>query len=172
MKKRAVALVLIAVLSGATSVRAQGGWTTYAPPGSNLSILVPLTPEVLPVERNTQGGTAYEVHLYRIRTSSMVYIFGWTDYHERVDVEGELDANRDNFVKALTGRLLGETKITLNGVSGREFIGENTNGFFISRVYAAGTRAYQAAVLILAGGSDDARLVTRFLYSMQLTASR
>ncbi|MSO29939.1 MAG: hypothetical protein EXQ48_03210 [Acidobacteria bacterium] len=166
IKRRAVVLLL--VLSAVAPVRGQDGWTTYTPSGSNFSILVPMAQKVLPVDKDTTAGGSYQVHLYRIRTPARIYIFGWTDYHEAVNVEGELNANRDNFVKALTGKLLGETRIMLDGVSGREFTGENANGFFISRVYASGTRAYQAAVLILTGGTDDTMVVTRFLYSMQL----
>lgn len=101
MITRRASVVPLLILSLATVVSGQSdGWTRYAPSGSNFTILVPTAPEVLPPEKDTTGETNADVFLYRIRTSSLVYIFGWTDYQTPVNVEGENDANRDNFVKA------------------------------------------------------------------------
>lgn len=158
----------LALSFAASPAFAQTGWTVFAPTGGNFSILIPAQPEVLPVENEKTNGITTEIHLFRVRTPGLIYIFGWTEYNQKMDVEGEIDADRDNFVKGMKGKLLDETRISQGGVSGRDFTGENAETFFISRVFVSGSRAWQSAVLVRTG-TDDTRAAMKFLYSLQLT---
>jgi hypothetical protein len=162
--------VLLWVLFAPALVSSQG-WITVSPPGGGFSIQVPSTPEALPVQTDTLNGKPLEIHMYRLNTGNLVYVFGWTEYNQTMNVERELDLDRDNFVKGVKGSLSAETRIEQNGVRGREFTGQTPTGFFVSRIYVHGSRAFQAAI-VLRNGSDDTRAVTRFLHSLKLNVTK
>ena len=156
----------------APSVLAQSDWTLFSPTGGNFTISVPSSPTALPVERGTLNGKAIETILFRVQEGSLIYLCGWTEYNQRMNVKGELDADRDSFVKSVKGRLTGETRISQNGVAGREITAENDTAFFVSRIYVAGSRAWTIVVAVPKGAADDPQSVTRFLNSLQLKAPR
>ena len=164
MHRRIPSLLLILLATAATAF-GQSDWSLLAPTGSGMSALLPGTPKG---EIETKPG--YTGHTYTLTAGRIVYVVNWTVYTDRLNIEGELDADRDNFVKALTGKLLSDTRITQNGIAGREFTGENANGFFVSRVFASGSRVWMIATLELTG-SDDTRSVMKALTSLTVTAS-
>ena len=94
---------------------------------------------------------------------------GWADYAPTVklDVRGEMAANRDNFVRGVEARVTSERPITLGDNPGIEFTAENEQATFKSRVYVVGQRPYMIIAATLKGLEDSAN-VERFLASFQV----
>ncbi|HEX3559246.1 MAG TPA: hypothetical protein VHU19_08575 [Pyrinomonadaceae bacterium] len=111
----------------------------------------------------------YTTHLFLQKTDKGLFMAGWVDYAPsvRLDVPGELAANRDNFVKGLNARVTSEHPITLGDSPGIEFIAESADATFKSRVYVVGQRPYMIIAATF-NGMDDAANVERFLASFQV----
>jgi hypothetical protein len=100
-------------------------------------------------------------------TKRAIYLVGWGEYAPSVKLEpqAELEANRDNFVKALPGmKLVTSNKITLDGRLGLEFTGDSGGGSVTSRVYIVGNRVFQLAVMVFTGIDEKAN-VNKFFES-------
>ena len=173
MQKTAYALranlVVVVVLAGfAVCAHAQKGWTRYSPEGGNFSVLMPGNPKV-EVENKIGPFGAYTSNLFSETKAGTFYLIGWTDYPTNVtlDVQGEINATRDNFIKSVNGRLIAEKEISLDGHPGLEFTAEMNSKFFVtSRIYVVGNRPYQIlAVTPKYSGQTDAN---RFLWSFRL----
>ena len=69
---------------------------------------------------------------------------GWADYERGFvfDVQGELAANRDNFIKGLNAVLVSERKISFGRNPGLEFVAKTNSMNLIARVYIFGKRPY------------------------------
>jgi hypothetical protein len=169
MLRKVGALCLILMLTALAHGRQTTmEWMTFRPEGGRFSILMPGTPEVNAETAQSKYGP-YTTHIFIARGNGELFIAGWVDYAPdfNFDVEGEIKANRDNFLKD-TGKLLSEKKITLDGNPGLEFTAETTDGqrFITSRVYVVGKRPYQ----LIAITTNRAELVNtnRFLNSFKL----
>ena len=59
-------------------------------------------------------------HLFTSKGKGEIFAVGWVDYDSKYnfDVQKELEANRDNFVKDVQGTLGSTTKINLKDQSG------------------------------------------------------
>jgi hypothetical protein len=130
-------------------------WIPVTSSDGNFSILVPSQPTFnsSPGEINAQdsatGATLakkvrFTTNLYTAKNENEVYLFGWADYEPgfTFDVQGELRANRDNFVKGLGAELVSERKISLGGNPGLEFSARKDTMYIQSRVYIFGKRPY------------------------------
>jgi len=168
MQKAAVALLACLVAGFVLDVGAQNGWTKFSPEGGNFSILMPGNPKV-EVENKIGPFGPYTSNLFSETKSGTFYLIGWTDYPTNVtlDVQGEINATRDNFIKSVNGRLIAEKEISLDGHPGLEFTAEMNSKFFVtSRIYVVGNRPYQIlAVTPKYGGQTHAN---RFLWSFRL----
>ena len=82
-------------------------------------------------------------------------------------MQGEIAANRDNFVKGVEARVTSEHPITLGDSPGIEFTAESEQATFKSRVYVVGQRPYMIIAATLKGLENSAN-VERFLASFQL----
>ncbi len=88
----------------------------------------------------------------------------------KVDVQGELTANRDNFNTESDATLISETAITLQGVSGVDFTSQSTKHRtnYRVRIFADGNRVYLASAGVRKG-HDDLIKIEQFLGSFHLT---
>ena len=136
-----------------------------APAESGFSIMMPGK-----AEEELQRSDDFTLHLYSVSTPAGIYMASYGDYAPRInlDPDGELAANRDNFLKGLNARLIETRNITLNGYKGLEFTGENDTTFFKSRVYINGNRVYQFMTAVDTG-KDDSANVNRFFASFAFT---
>ena len=83
------------------------------------------------------------------------------------NVQGEIAANRDNFVKGINAKVTSETQIKLGSHPGIEFFAESDSVLFRCRVYMVGTRPF----MLVAGtyrGEENSANVNRFLSSFKL----
>ena len=171
MQKAAVALLanlaLVLVAGFVLEVRAQNGWAKYSPEGGNFSILMPGSPKV-EVENKIGPFGPYTSNLFTEAKAGTFYLIGWTDYPTNVslNVQGEINATRDNFIKSVNGKLIAEKEISLDGHPGLEFTAEmNSRLYVISRIYIVGNRPYQ--IVAVTPKYSDQTNANRFLWSFR-----
>jgi len=167
MLRQAAALLLLACF-GLGIDGAQGDdWIKVAPVGGDFSVMMPAKPE-----EEVRSGDDLTAHLFTATTDNALYTVTYGDYAPSVgfNVDDELAANRDNFLKGVDASLKTSKSLTIDGRKGLEFAGENAQASFKSRVFIFGTRFYQIAVAVLRG-KDDAENSNRFFASFEFTGA-
>jgi len=172
MQKAAIALLaclaVVLVAGFDFEVQAQSGWAQFSPEGGNFSISMPGNPKV-EVENKIGPFGPYTSNLFSETKGGTFYLIGWTDYPTNVslDVQGEINATRDNFLKSVNGTLIAEKEISLNGHPGLEFTAEMSSKFHVmSRIYVVGNRPYQ--ILAVTPKYNDRTNANRFMWSFRL----
>jgi hypothetical protein len=161
MLRQTAALVLLFCFG-----HAQGDeWIKVAPVGGGFSVMMPAKPE-----EEKRPGDDLTVNLFSATTDNALYTVAYGDYAPsvRFNVDDELAANRDNFLKGVGASLKTTKPLTTDGRKGVEFTGENAQASFKSRVFIFGTRFYQIAVAVLRG-KDDAENSNKFFASFEFT---
>jgi len=146
-----------------------GGWVSFTSEDGHFSVLMPETPTDKTETVDSAHGP-YTTHLFIVRDTTSVYLIGWVDYDPSFNFnrQAELEANRDNFVKGISARLLTTRPTMIDGYSAIEFTAETDDRVFKSRVYMVGRRPY----LIVIGspkGQDDSVSVNRFFNSFKVS---
>ena len=74
----------------------------------------------------------YTTHLFIVRDPVSVYLIGWVDYDPNFNFnrQQELEANRDNFVKGISAKLMSTRPLTLDGYQALEFTAETEDRVF------------------------------------------
>ncbi len=165
MLRQAAALVLLFCVGQAVGGAQRDEWIKVAPVGGGFSVMMPVKPE-----EETRPGDDLTAHLFSATTDNAVYTVTYGDYAPsvRFNVDDELEANRDNFLKGVDASLKTTKPLTMDGRKGLEFCGENAQASFKSRVFILGTRFYQIIVAVLKG-KDDAENSNRFFASFEFT---
>ena len=174
MKQRLTATLFPLLLAtGALAVQAPAPWKKFTSQAGNFSVLLPAEPQEQK-ETKDDGGplSPYTNTLYIARGGNGAYLVGWTDYKPgvRIDVQGEIKANRDNFVKGVNGTLGPEKPLKLGTHPGTEFTAETAQALFHVRVYVIGRRPY-ILVALRPKGSQDPN-ADKFFSSFTLTPAR
>jgi hypothetical protein len=169
MRKNLCAMMF--VLAAATAVpgfQQPQPWVKLNPPGGAFSVMLPTKPEESVETKDSHLGK-YTVHLFITNTDGIVYIAGWVDYAPgvKLDVRGEINANRDNFLKGLEAKATSEKEVRIDGHPGIEFTGESAKAIFKSRVYLVGNRPYMLAAAWGVGQAEPPAVGT-FLNSFAL----
>ena len=156
------------VLRKPQSLKLQPAWVKIAPAGGQFSIMMPAAPRTDVKTNNTPLGVA-TTNLSIYQTEHGWFGVTWTVYPPtmKIEIQTELDATRDNFIKAVNGTLLDENKVFQNGVAGTEFTVESQNSMLTSRIFVVGSRTYQLAVAF-PKGENHAQDIDQFLSSFQL----
>ncbi len=166
MKKIFASVLLLFTVS---IVLASQEWTKFLPPNCQCSVLTPVKLEgsVQPVD--TKVGR-YSVSIFQGTVGTVSYVIGWVDYEPtmKLNIQGELEANRDNFVKGVGATLLETKPISLKGNPGLLFTAEKGTTFYTSRVYVINRRPYQLLVATRRG-EDHAAEISRFFNSFEIT---
>ena len=153
------------------SVQPGDTWVRFNSPIGRFTVMLPQNPtEKSETVRSDVG--PYTTHLFSVRSVKTVYLVGWVDYAPGFNfgTQSELNANRDNFVKAIKATLVTSSNARFDGYQSLEFTAETTDTIYRSRVYIVGRRPYQ----LIAGtlkGTDDSTNVTRFFDSFKITPS-
>ena len=135
-------LISILVLFAAVSFgQAPTKWARFVVPDKSCSVLMPDTAQKQSSTEEKQGVKSSS-DLWLAKTNFGVYIIGITDYSVELDPKSELDADRDNFLKAVNAKLVDESDISLSGVKGREFTGISENYTFKCRFFYINKRTY------------------------------
>ena len=152
-----------------TGVTDNGGWVRFNSPEGRFTVLMPETPtDKQSVEQSEHG--PYTTHLFIVRDPQSVYLIGWVDYDPKFNFNRslELEANRDNFVKGISAKLVDTRNTEIDGYPALEFTCETTDRIFKSRVYMVGRRPYQI-VIGSPKGVDDSITLNRFFNSFKVS---
>ena len=164
MLKPALPLALLLCFVQAVS-GLQCEWTKVAPAGGGFSVMMPARPE-----EELKPGDGLTTHLFTVTTDDALYIVAYGDYAPivRMNVDEELTANRDRFLKGVNATLISTRQITLDGRKGIEFTGESDQAAFKSRIFMFGIRIHQIAVAVFKGKEASAS-ANRFFSSFEFT---
>lgn len=165
MTKITLSLILTLLITAAAFGQANDTWIKFSPAEGRFSVLMPAQPEP-----SIETTTATTTNVFVASENGTFYLAGWADYKPdfNLDIETELKATRDNFIKGLEATLLNETKISLDGNPGIEFTAERKadKASVKSRVYIVGKRPYQLATVVTQG---DVKNIEKFYSSFKLT---
>jgi hypothetical protein len=144
------------------------GWVKFTSEAGRFSVLMPEIPKDKTETKDTEHGP-YTTHLFIVRDTTSVYLIGWVDYDPEFNfnLKSEMEANRDNFVKGISAKLLTTRELKIDGYPALEFSAETADRIFKSRVYMVGRRPYQIVI-----GSpkdlDDSANLNRFFNSFKV----
>jgi len=144
------------------------GWVNFTSDVGRFNVLLPETPtdktETVPSEHGP-----YTTHLFVGKGMKSVFLVGWVDYDPKFNfnISGEMNLNRDNFIKGVKATLVNNKNVTLDGYQAIEFTAKTADTLFKSRVYMVGRRPYQL-VSATAIGVDDSINIDRFFNSFKV----
>lgn len=167
----ALCLMLFAV-SIASGFQASD-WVKFNSTPGNFSISLPKQPS----EEKKTNATPYPSHtstMYTASVAGQLYLVGWVDYEPSFvfNTDKELEANRDNMVKAVKGKLLTSNKITFGTYQGLNFTGEflirDRQFLFKAKVFIIGKRPYMLTY-VFPQGEESIPNGSRFFSSFKIT---
>jgi len=165
------ALLTVLFLFLTVSAQTDQPWMRLAPATSGFAVMLPGEPQEEPFNKDQFTSRLYTFILKDGSTPRAIYLAGIGEYAAsvRINPQAELEANRDNFIKALGDTRLTEShNITLDGRQGLEFSGDSARASVVSRVYVVGNRVYQLAVMVFKG-IDEKKNVAKFFDSFAFT---
>ena len=129
------------------AVTEASGWVQFASDSGRFSVLMPEAPTDKAETTQSEHGP-YTTHLFIVRDATNVYLIGWVDYDPNFNFnrQSEMEANRDNFVKGISAKLVSSRALKLDGFPVLEFSAETADRIFKSRVYMVGRRPYQIVI--------------------------
>ena len=164
-----------AMLLSAVSASMASDWITFKSDPGRFSVLMPgpEQPKADVTTGNQPPAGAFTTYLFTQPTDKGVFVVGWVDYAPtfRFGIQAELDANRDNLIKGVSGsKLVSERAIKFGSSPGLEFIAESPALMIKSRVYVIGRRPYMLIAATRKGMEDSAN-VERFLASFKMNGT-
>ena len=169
----AALLLLFATTSAAAPQTPQAAeWKKFTSQQGGFTVLMPGEPKENKSTQQSPYGP-YTTYLFTARDAGEFFLVGWVEYDPKFnfDVQKELEANRDNFVKGVKAKLLTTTRASLGANPGIEFTAESEQAFFRSWVYVVGRRPYQLIAVSPKGVAPSAN-VARFQSSFTLLPAR
>ena len=165
--KRTAALGVV-LFAATLALGFQSDWVKFESTEGNFSVLMPAKPTESKETKPSPHGD-YTSTIYMAQGDGANFLAGWVDYQPsfNFDVQGELEANRDNFVKGVKGTLLNSRNIAFKNFKGLEFEGTTDKFSFKSRAFIVGRRPY----LILVAyhpSADSAQMIDRFFSSFDV----
>jgi hypothetical protein len=154
-----LSLIMLAALCAPAQTSAE--WVKFSPPGSpHFSVLLPTEPQEKKESRHRGPKSPYTGYIFAsITLTSEVYMVAWVDYEKKFDmnVQAELEANRDDFLKGLEAKLLSTTPIKLGehpGIEVKAVVPGKLD--VVSRFYVVGGRPYALSMLSPTGRDSTA----------------
>lgn len=165
----ALALVLLTSSLPAFALQDAPAWEKFTSEPGRFSVMLPGKPEENKQSADSPNGP-YTTTIFMLRAPGAIYIAGWVDYDPKFNfgVQAELEANRDNFVKALKAVVTETKQIKYGTHPGIEFTAEGETMFIRSRVYVIGRRPYQL-IAVVAKGDRTSPDIDKFLTSFSIT---
>ncbi|MEO8288279.1 MAG: hypothetical protein ABI670_17780 [Chloroflexota bacterium] len=144
------------------------GWYDFSPTDGSFTVLMPKTPDYSTT--NMPNGQTTE--MYGVKQGPIAYVLKYADYpHALIAKTGAdkwLDNERDYIVAGVQGKLLSESKISLDGYPGRELrVLADDGKYRICRIYLVGDRFYNVYVVMPDEGSLTPE-IERYLDSLKL----
>src|SRR6266550_6580669 len=154
LKKASIAL-LIVIACGAIAFGFQlpGDWVSFNSPEGRFSVGMPNKPAVDVKEVDSVVGKL-QLHSFTASNAAAYFMVSYADYPNEPTSdrrERVLDGVRDGVVSSLEGGLISETKTTIDGYPGREFVAKKAvdgdEVIFTWHTYLVGPRLYQVAAV-------------------------
>ena len=166
-----IALMVLSV--AAVRIDAQAQWVAHVNRDGGITVSMPCAPAWKEAKTERAGvKAAYTSHISICNAGDETYLIGWVDYEAgyRPQTEGELNANRDNLLKALPdAQLLTSTPATYQGLPALDFTARMGAKHLTSRVVLQGFRPFQL-VIVTPLNADRAQNISRFLDSFRVSA--
>lgn len=154
-------------------------WTSFTPLEGHFSVLLPGEPKRQEsITPDGPGKDAKNVIYFSVAPPS-IYMIAFSEYPAglTIDNTGEINANRDNFLKGMGATLTSSTAHTTGSYTGIEFTGTKAQGvdpnsgqtqpalYIRGRVYMQGRRPLMTAVVTNpanAGAAENTRFLDSF----------
>jgi hypothetical protein len=165
-----VSLVLL-VAAGARAE--EPSWKSFESKEGRFTVEFPGVPRQRSNTRPTARFGTLEQHMFLLEVPNVgVFTVSYMDYPrgamDKYKPDQLLDDARDNALKIAKGKLLSETKVTMNGFPGRVIVFDGANNLvFTAHYYVAKERVYTALAYVPKASGDSAE-VKRFLASFKL----
>lgn len=147
-------------------------WVEVQSKEGAFSILMPHQPARQSDSTKTAAGTI-DMVMFTVSTDSAFYAIIYSDFpfvpSTAEEANKRLDSGRDGGLARSKGKLVSETRITLDGYLGREIKAKLDEGFLVARIFSVKQRLYQMLVAGTEAEVSSAN-VTRFFNSFKLTA--
>ncbi|HSE31531.1 MAG TPA: hypothetical protein VLA93_08125 [Pyrinomonadaceae bacterium] len=173
MKHLIAALIACLFLSSFTAARQQQEWVTFSSPEGRFSLQFPKKPASDVKEVDSVVGKL-TMYTYAASSSTVTYMASFADYPNVPEANRQmavLDAVRDGVVSKLEARIYDETRISMEGNPGRQFLMTKTvDGselIYHWRIYLIGRRLYQVAAAYYKRDSQS-RELPKYFDSFQL----
>jgi hypothetical protein len=169
MRKRVFHLLVAwSLATSALAAQTTVEWTVFKSPGSEFSVSLPVKPDYdEKTDSKPQGKVV--THLYSAKSENSFFIIAFTDYPVDVEAQGEIDLDRDNFMKEISATLVSEKEVTQSGLHGREFTCKNAKGLTArGRIFVERNRRAYMAVYAAFETLFDTAQSDRFLASFEM----
>lgn len=154
------------------SVTTKPASNEYKSVGGRFSILFPKDPKEEKQTTDTDVGSI-DSYSFTVEDKSIVYMVTYNDYPAdamiSADVDTVLDGARDGALNSTNSKLISETKIQIDGYSGREIKAQTSkdNMIIVSRIYLVKNRLYQILALATHENCDNSSYI-KFFNSFKL----
>ncbi|HXL82461.1 MAG TPA: hypothetical protein VN951_16410 [Pyrinomonadaceae bacterium] len=175
LKKASITLlIVIACCALAFGFQLPSDWVSFNSPEGRFSVGMPNKPAEDVKEVDSVVGKL-QLHSFTASNAVAYFMVSYGDYPNEPTAdrrEKVLDGVRDGVVSSLEGGLISETKTTIDGYPGREFLAKKTvDGdelIFNWHIYLVGPRLYQVAAVAKKSDSTSPE-ITKFFNSFRLT---
>ncbi len=150
------------------------GWTKFNSAEGRMSVIVPNTPKTSEEPLPDGPGAPGRMVMYQSVLDRQLFLSGFVDYSPDflLDIDGELKANRDNFVSGIQGSLITSNFIMAGKTRGLEFTAESPAGQYAKgRFYVVGQRVYMALAAVPADEKTSPN-IDAFVQSLSFRAPR
>jgi len=152
-------------------------WEKFVSPDGAFAIMFPQKPLESQYSVDSPAGKLV-IHSYKYMSMAS-YFLSYTDYPAPIDRPENkkaeaLDHAREGGLRAVNGRLLSQSEISINGHPGRLLVVDSPNGgpdgsLIRNKVYLVGNRLYSMQVAIPKGAQVPDTAAEKFLDSFELT---
>jgi hypothetical protein len=175
--RRIFVTVLLLVLAGLAPAQTSpaGNWIKHDSVAGGFTVLFPVAPEETSHTKTIPQGDVAS-HLFMANDGQFLCLASYTDYPFDINVEQELNLDRDNFVKEVGATVSSSQRTSFpRGPNEKfpslEFVATNANGTFKGLVVVVNRRAY-LVVTFNRNGSNRAADGDRFFASFKLTSKK
>jgi len=171
-------IILITLLTALFMTGCGAKLKEFRSKSGNFSVKAPAQLAEQPQTVDTSSGKT-EAHTYLAESDGILYVAAYSVFSDEIISQGTteefLNNARDSMLASINGKLVLETRKSLEDYPGRELVvdmkkADGTDGFMKARLYLVNNRLYQ--LMVIAGTVDaSAETITQFLDSFKLIGS-
>jgi len=160
--------LLASLVFSLVAVAQQEAWHTFAEPSGHFSFLVPAEPKHQSQKDESHPEGPIVTDTYVVNQGTNLYLAGLTQYPPAAMLpdEQELNADRDNFNKAVGATLVSEDRGKYSGFPSVDFKSKGDKGSFHVLMVKADHRVYSVATVYQTSNEPDE--CVKFMKSLKL----